>query len=42
VHVAGEIEHRRRAERLRAGIPLSDVVYRELAALAAASGVAFD
>ena len=42
VHVAGEIESRRRAERLRSGIPLGEVVYRELAALAADAGIAFD
>jgi LDH2 family malate/lactate/ureidoglycolate dehydrogenase len=34
VYVAGEIEWRRRAERLRNGIPLSDVVHAELRALA--------
>src|SRR5262249_61803865 len=42
VFLAGEIEFRRRADRLRDGIPLSQVVFQELQALAAESGVAFD
>jgi LDH2 family malate/lactate/ureidoglycolate dehydrogenase len=42
VFVAGEPEARRRAERLDAGIPLSDVVREELAALAQELGVALD
>lgn len=42
VYVAGEIEFRRKAERLRNGIPLSDVVRDELRALAADAGVPFD
>jgi LDH2 family malate/lactate/ureidoglycolate dehydrogenase len=42
VFVAGEIEYRKKAQRLREGIPLSDVVYRELAGLAGEYGVAFD
>ncbi len=42
VFIAGEIEFRRRAERLRDGIPLSGVVFQELQTLAAESGVAFD
>lgn len=41
VYVAGEIEFRRKAERLRNGIPLSDVVRDELRALAAEAGVPF-
>ena len=41
VFVAGEIEFRRRAERLREGIPLSRVVWQELRALAAESSVPF-
>lgn len=42
VYVAGEIEFRRKAERLRNGIPLSDVVRDELRALADDAGVPFD
>jgi LDH2 family malate/lactate/ureidoglycolate dehydrogenase len=42
VYIAGEIEFRRKAERLRNGIPLSDVVYQELKALAAEVGAPFD
>jgi LDH2 family malate/lactate/ureidoglycolate dehydrogenase len=42
VYVAGEIEFRRKAERLRNGIPLSDVVRDELRGLAADAGVPFD
>jgi LDH2 family malate/lactate/ureidoglycolate dehydrogenase len=42
VFVPGEPERRRHAERSRHGIPLSDVVHDELAALARAHGVAFD
>ena len=41
VYIAGEIEFRCKAERLRNGIPLSDVVVGELRTLAAASGVPF-
>jgi LDH2 family malate/lactate/ureidoglycolate dehydrogenase len=39
VFVAGELEFRRQAERARDGIPLSDVVCRELERLAAEHGV---
>jgi LDH2 family malate/lactate/ureidoglycolate dehydrogenase len=39
VFVAGELEFRRRAERARDGIPLSDVVCRELERLAAEHGI---
>jgi LDH2 family malate/lactate/ureidoglycolate dehydrogenase len=42
VFVAGEIEFRCRAERLRAGIPLSDVVHAELRGLAEKAGLVFD
>lgn len=42
VYVAGEIEFRKKRQRLKEGIPLSDVVYRELAGLAAAHGVVFE
>lgn len=42
VFVAGEIEFRKRAERLQRGIPLSDVVYRELETLARERAVPFD
>jgi LDH2 family malate/lactate/ureidoglycolate dehydrogenase len=42
VFVAGEIEFRRRAERLRDGIPLSRVVRDELAGLARESSTPFD
>ncbi len=42
VFVAGEIEFRRKAERLRDGIPVSLVVYRELGDLAGEYGVTFD
>lgn len=42
IRVAGELGARRRAERMDAGIPLSDVVFQELRRLAEASGVAFD
>ncbi len=41
VFVAGEIEFRRRAERLRTGIPLSAVVHEELRGLAEELGVEF-
>jgi len=40
-YVAGEIEFRKRAERLRDGIPVSEVVWRELEALAAEQHVPF-
>jgi len=39
--VAGEIEFRKRAERLRDGIPVSEVVWRELEALATEQHVPF-
>jgi LDH2 family malate/lactate/ureidoglycolate dehydrogenase len=39
VFVAGELEFRRRAERLRDGIPLSAVVHAELRTLAAEAGL---
>jgi LDH2 family malate/lactate/ureidoglycolate dehydrogenase len=42
VYVAGEIEFRRKAERLRNGIPISDVVRDELRGLAADAGVPFE
>ena len=42
VYVAGEIEFRRKAERLRNGIPLSDVVYAELRGLAGEAAVPFE
>jgi LDH2 family malate/lactate/ureidoglycolate dehydrogenase len=42
VFVAGEIESRRKAHRLREGIPLNDVVCRELEGLAAEHGIRFD
>lgn len=42
VYVAGEIEFRKKAQRLAEGIPMSAVVYEELRALAAEHGVAFD
>lgn len=42
VYVAGEIESRRHAERSRNGIPLSEVVYRELGALAEELHLPFD
>ncbi len=42
VYVAGEIEFRRKAQRVGDGIPVSGVVYRELMGLAAEYGVAFD
>jgi LDH2 family malate/lactate/ureidoglycolate dehydrogenase len=42
VYVAGEIEFRRKAERLRNGIPISGVVRDELRGLAADAGVPFD
>lgn len=42
VYIAGEIEFLRKAERLRDGIPLSDVVREELRGLAAEAGVPFD
>ena len=42
VFVPGEPERRRHAHRSRHGIPLSDVVHDELAALAHARGVPFD
>ena len=41
VYVAGELEFRKRAERLREGIPVSEVVWRELEALAAEHQVYF-
>lgn len=41
IYVAGEIEFRRKAQRLREGIPLSDVVYRELQGLAVEYEVPF-
>lgn len=41
VYIAGEIESRCRAERLKTGIPLSAVVSEELQALAAEAGVPF-
>ncbi len=41
VYIAGEIEFRRKAERLKNGIPLSDVVYQELKTLAAECGAPF-
>jgi LDH2 family malate/lactate/ureidoglycolate dehydrogenase len=42
IFVAGEIEFRKKAQRLQGGIPLSDVVHRELQGLAAEYGVPFD
>ncbi len=42
VYIAGEIEFKRKADRLQHGIPLSDVVYAELRDLAATAGVPFD
>jgi LDH2 family malate/lactate/ureidoglycolate dehydrogenase len=42
VYVAGEIEFRRHAERLRDGIPMSEVVWRELETLAAEHHVPFE
>ena len=42
VYVAGEIEFCRKARRSGEGIPLSDVVYRELEGLARQHGVSFD
>jgi LDH2 family malate/lactate/ureidoglycolate dehydrogenase len=42
VYIAGEIEFRRKAERLRNGIPISRVVHDELRGLAADAGVPFD
>lgn len=42
VFVAGELEFRRRAERLASGIPLSEVVHGELEGLAREASVAFD
>ncbi len=42
VFIAGEIEFRRRADRLRDGIPLSQVVFKELETLAEESAVTFD
>jgi LDH2 family malate/lactate/ureidoglycolate dehydrogenase len=42
VFVAGEIEFRKKAQRLAEGIPVSPVVYDELRGLAAEHGVAFD
>jgi LDH2 family malate/lactate/ureidoglycolate dehydrogenase len=41
VYVAGELEFRKRAERLRDGIPVSEVVWRELEALAVERQVPF-
>jgi hypothetical protein len=40
-NIEGEIEFRRKAERHRNGIPLSDVVWNELKALAVETGVPF-
>ncbi|HET7875238.1 MAG TPA: Ldh family oxidoreductase [Methylomirabilota bacterium] len=42
VYVAGEIEFKKKRERLKTGIPLSRVVYQELGRLAGELGVAFD
>jgi LDH2 family malate/lactate/ureidoglycolate dehydrogenase len=42
VFVAGEIEFRTKAARLRDGIPLTAVVWRELEALAAEQQVPFE
>ncbi len=42
VYVAGEIEFRKKAQRLMDGIPFSAVVYEELRGLATAHGVPFD
>ena len=42
VFIAGEPEARRKAERLRDGIPLSDVVRDELRSLSRELGVAFE
>jgi LDH2 family malate/lactate/ureidoglycolate dehydrogenase len=42
VYIAGEIEFRRKAERLRNGIPISGVVRDELRGLAADAGVPFE
>ena len=42
VFLAGELEFRRHAERSRKGIPLSEVVYRELRALADQAHLPFD
>ena len=42
VYVAGEIEFRKKAGRLCDGIPVPDVVWRELEALAAAQHVPFE
>lgn len=42
VYVAGEIEFRKKAQRMKDGIPVSDVVYRELSGLATEYGVPFD
>lgn len=42
VYVAGEIEFRKKAQRLADGIPVSAVVYEELRGLAAEHGVPFD
>jgi LDH2 family malate/lactate/ureidoglycolate dehydrogenase len=42
VFVAGEIEHRTKGRRLREGIPLTGVVYRELEGLASQYRVGFD
>lgn len=42
VYIAGEIEFKRKAERLRNGVPLSDVVRRELKDLAEQARVPFD
>src|SRR5258705_4954165 len=42
VFIAGEIEFRRRADRLRDGIPLSQVVFEELETLAEESAVRVD
>jgi len=40
--VAGQLEFRRKTERLRDGIPLTDVVVRELEVLAKEYHVAFE
>jgi LDH2 family malate/lactate/ureidoglycolate dehydrogenase len=42
VYVAGEIEFRHRVERLRDGIPVSELVWRELETLAAEHHLPFE
>jgi LDH2 family malate/lactate/ureidoglycolate dehydrogenase len=42
IYIAGEIEFKRKAERLRNGVPLSHVVFRELRDLAEQARVPFD